>query len=69
MTDLVDLMKPATDKAERLKQENAALRRQKEAYRMALANALGFLRAHAIGYSYDGLAVRRQIQKTLRRAA
>ncbi len=69
MTDLVDLMRPPKDQAERWKRKAKNLERQREAYRIALANALGFIKAHAIGNSTDGLAVRKQIAKTLRGAA
>lgn len=56
-------------RAEKLRLELRKERRRREAYRMALANALGFIKSHAIGNSVEGLHVRKHIVKTLRRAA
>lgn len=68
MTDLVDLMRPPKDQAERWKRKAKNLERQKQAYQLALANALGFIKSHAIGNSVEGLHVRKHIVKTLRGA-
>jgi len=76
MTDLFDKLTEAADlaldereRSEKLEREIQKLKAIVAQQRMASASALGFIKAHAIGNSVEGMVVRRLLTETLKRKA